>query len=1417
VILISRTWFWKTYWMIFACAIFMPEMDANAIQVSPDSLAFVVPAPYGNGLKHTFTIKNNESSVLNVSGITFTNEIFRVSPAPPYTIQPDSLVQVEMELVSPPTETLRSFFTIGFNGPFSVSKVISIQVADQGNIVTVAGGGPERVDGSHALNSALGSVRSVFVHNNGDIYFVEVDSSLVRRIDFATGKIYTVAGGGTNNPGDGGLATDAELLFPMDVFVDGSDNIYIADTNNHRIRKVDTAGVITTIAGFGSRDFSGDGGPAVRAGLNRPQGVFVKGSEIYIADTSNQRVRKIDASGVITTVAGNGAIGEMIVSQSALSGGLVLPSSVFVDDGNNIYITSSKSNFQTVTHQTEGVIVEELIVYPTLTIKDRVYKVNASGNVVQDWGNGSVSDLEGGPADRALFFGTVDAFVDSEGNLFVTEFGGGGGNHLPHSRVRKIDTSGIIRTIAGVREDIPKSTGGYSGDGGAGTNAKMHIPSGLFVDKNGDVYIADTFNNRIRRVTGVAAPTQLIPVDPKISVSVDTLQYSRVPDTLAIKIANSGGSELVVSDMAFSDGAFRVDPVPPYTLQPNEEITVHVIMASDPMTTSGILTIRSNDPAQSEKVVVLQATLSLLAAGEYFLGTDPGFGQGISIPVDVTRTTTKHVTISKDQLTPGFHTLNVRFKDFEGRWGLTTSRTLYVGASETPRPITAVEYYFDTDPGRGSGNQVGITAADSIVQTATLDAKGLARGFHTVYARALDVNGWGLTTSRTLYVGDSEQPSPVAGLEYFIGNEPGVGKGTAIEVDQADSVTVTSALATAALDTGNHVVTVRARNAIGNWGLGTKHVFSVQVGNVAPSVIDSVGPLTLARGETVTRRLGGVFVDADGDTMSFSAVSSDEAIATVLVGGDSAKIAGVARGSATVLLAADDGNGHLVNLPVAVTVPNALPVAVADTVTIEAGGRVNVSVLANDTDVDGDALTVAGASGGANTERAVLNSDNTVHYRPNEGFSGTDQFTYTVDDGNGGTATGTVTVIVGTPNALPVVVQGLADVSLTLGTDPLVLDLGGVFRDGDEDALTYSVSSSDTAVATAHVVEKALHVTPVAEGLVTVVVTASDGKGGSVGDTLQVAVVTTPNAVPIVAQGLSDVSLTLGGDPSEKSLAGVFTDADGDTLSYSATSSNEAVATAGVSGNTLRITPIVEGTATVVVIASDGKGGSARDTLQVTVTDVPFSGTLLTDLNASADNQNVVSTSVKAGDTVTVQLYASDFPTITGFGFTLTYDPAVLTFVSNSFQVGDFLSGVTPLVTDQNGKLEIGAAALGGGTSGSGDGLLGAFAFEVGPAFSKSSQITLTSLGVTLSTGTVKNKALEIVLSLTEKSGLAGDFNGDGSVGFPDFLAFASAFGKEDAQFDLTGDGQVGFPDFLVFAANFGKSAKVVSKPVVGG
>ena len=194
------------------------------------------------------------------------------------------------------------------------------KVDPSGIISTVAGRGATGAfgdfsgDGGPATEAELDQPAGVAVDGSGNIYIVDRNNNRIRKVD-PSGTISTVAGGGGTSSfggfsGDGGPATGSEMDDPQGVFVDVAGQIYIADTDNHRIRKVDTAGTITTVAGSGEEDFSGDGGPAVEAALNAPTSVFSDGAgQIYIADIAdkgNHRIRKVDRAGTITTVAGNG-------------------------------------------------------------------------------------------------------------------------------------------------------------------------------------------------------------------------------------------------------------------------------------------------------------------------------------------------------------------------------------------------------------------------------------------------------------------------------------------------------------------------------------------------------------------------------------------------------------------------------------------------------------------------------------------------------------------------------------------------------------------------------------------------------------------------------------------------------------------------------------------------------------------------------------------------------------------------------------------------------------------------------------------------------------------------------------------------------------------------------------------------------
>ena len=207
-------------------------------------------------------------------------------------------------------------------------------------------------------------------------------------------------------------------------------------------------------------------------------------------------------------------------------------------------------------------------------------------------------------------------------------------------------------------------------------------------------------------------------------------------------------------------------------------------------------------------------------------------------------------------------------------------------------------------------------------------------------------------------------------------------------------------------------------------------------------------------------------------------------------------------------------------------------------------------------------------------------------------------------------------------------------------------------------------------------------------------------------------------------------------------------------------------------------------------------------------------GPILVDLNPLDGNQNLtLRGGIRAGDTVTLQLFADGFPEVIGFGVNVEFDPNMLTYVDQSFQLGDFILGATGLATNRGEFIDAGGASL-TGASGNGDGFLARLDFKVTDAFSDSTYMAVTAIGLSLKDGTLQDQTIRVIARLTAKeSGLTGDFDGDGSVGFQDFLIFAQGFGGTDSRFDLDGDGSVGFRDFLVFAQNFGKSVEVATKP----
>jgi uncharacterized protein (TIGR03437 family) len=514
-----------------------------------------------------------------------------VQPLSPGVVRIDARIPTAVQAGSATSVIIRANGIASQPG-VTIATAAAPPVAPPQYVISTYAGGALPPSGIAAVDAPIAWATAVTADGAGNIYFVS-SLNCVFKVD-PKGILTRVAGTSrAGYSGDGGPAIDAQLFttdlftedpqfgYPGGIVVDSSGNLYISDAGNHRVRKVSTAGVITTVAGNGTPGYSGDGGPATGAQLMYPAGLAIDAvGNLFIADATQIRklspngvittvtesgalglavdksgslyfaggakVRKVSPDGAVTVVAGNGQIGDGGDGGPATSAQLIGPASVALDNSGNLYI-ADVSRVRKVS--TDGIISSVARVElpgTTMPITVESISLDNSGNlylagvsyvlklppngliaVIAGNGGSTTYSGDGGQTRNARFNAPTGVAVDALGNLYVADSG--------NYRVRRISPDGIITTVAG------NGASGYSGDGGPATAAALAGPYALAVDSTGNLYIGD--GSRVRKVladgTIITVAGNGVPFGPGGSVSTGdggpaTAAQLTVPSGLAV-------------------------------------------------------------------------------------------------------------------------------------------------------------------------------------------------------------------------------------------------------------------------------------------------------------------------------------------------------------------------------------------------------------------------------------------------------------------------------------------------------------------------------------------------------------------------------------------------------------------------------------------------------------------------------------------------------------------------------------------------------------------------------------------------------------------------------------------------------------------------------------------------------------------
>jgi len=854
-----------------------------------------------------------------------------------------------------------------------------------GTITTVAGTGVAGFsgDGGPATAAQISWPWGVSVDSAGNLYIADLGNHRIRKVDAATGVISTVAGTGVvGSSGDGGAATAAQLRNPYGVSIDSAGNLYIADLGNHRIRKVDASGVISTVAGTGVYGFSGDGGAATAAQLANPIAVSVDSAgNLYIADLDNFRIRKVDATtGVINTVAGTGVYGFSGDGGPATAAQLKSPYAVSVDSAGNLYIAD--------------------------IFNQRIRKVDAATGVISTVAGTGVygSSGDGGVAIAVRLAFPIDVSVDSAGNLYIAD--------NDSNRIRKVDvTTGVISTVAGT------SAWGFSGDGGAATAAQLRTPVAISLDGAGNLYIADRSNQRIRKVEGIAASGNQPPVatDDAYNTNEDASLNVAIPGVLSNDTDADTDALTAVSAAGTSNGVLTLNADGSFNYTPNANFNgtdSFTYTANDGTADSAIATVTMTVNAVNDApVAVPDAAIS----NEDMLVNIDVLGNDSDVDGDVLSvsaiTPAANGTVSNN----GANVIYMPNANFNGSDSFTYTVSDGNGGTATATVNITVNPVNDAP--------MAVNDAYSVPEDVQMVVGAVGP-----LGNDSDVDGDLLTAVLVSGVSHGTLTLKANGELWYKPN---------LNFNGVDSLTYVASDGVLNSNIATVTITVTPRN-------DRPLAFS----NIYAASEDT--PLVITAAASVLNN----DVDVDGDALTAILVSptSNGTLALNSDGSFSYTPNANFNGNDFFTYKVNDGtidSRFPASVRITVAAVNDAPVAVPDAATTAEDTAVAVSVLSNDSDIDGDVLTVSAVGIAAN---GTLSTDGTtVTYTPNLNFNGSDSFTYDISDGNGGAATATVNVTITAVNDAPV---ANPDAATTAEESPVTVAVLLNDTDVDGDPLT---------------------------------------------------------------------------------------------------------------------------------------------------------------------------------------------------------------------------------------------------------------------------------------------------------------------------------------------------------------------------